>query len=175
MTSQWRIRVECWLSYTHASAYTRTGTHTCARTHRQICTMYCFSAATIIRESASVIRTLSVLLRSLSPYPAIFVFGGHMSRCFPRHKNTTYMTICTEMLTFRRWQKTSVEVGYPSTGHEQEGIWEGAEDVWISDCRVWTETAKDGERICEEEWVVNRVSHYYYYYYYYYYLFVLEC
>jgi len=26
---------------------------------------------------------------------------------------------------------------------------------FVSDCRVWTETAKDEERICEEKSVVN--------------------
>jgi hypothetical protein len=26
----------------------------------------------------------------------------------------------------------------------------GEEDVWIGDCRVWTETARGEERICEE-------------------------
>jgi hypothetical protein len=41
-------------------------------------------------------------------------------------------------------------VGQPSTGLCQEGIVEAEEDEWIGDCRVWTETAKCEERICEE-------------------------
>jgi hypothetical protein len=38
--------------------HTHTNTHagTCAHTHRQICNTYCFSTATMIRESASVLR-----------------------------------------------------------------------------------------------------------------------
>jgi hypothetical protein len=28
---------------------------------------------------------------------------------------------------------------------------QGEENVWIDDCRVWSETAKDEGRLCEEK------------------------
>ena len=54
----------------------------------------------------------------------------------------------TNILTFPRWEKTSTGAGQPSAGHKQEGTG-GEEDVEIGDCRVWSETAKGEERICE--------------------------
>jgi hypothetical protein len=65
----WRMRVACWLSKatytrTHRYTHTRPGTHTHghARKHRAISNTYCFPTARMIRESASVVRTLSGLL-----------------------------------------------------------------------------------------------------------------
>ena len=54
----------------------------------------------------------------------------------------------TNILTFPRWEKTSTGAGQPSAGHKQEGTG-GEEDVETGDCRVWSETAKGEERICE--------------------------
>jgi hypothetical protein len=41
----WRIRITCWISKA-----------TCTHTHTQICNTYCFSATTIIRERAWLLR-----------------------------------------------------------------------------------------------------------------------
>ena len=43
-------------TFTHAHAHTQHSTRTKARTHTQICNIYCFSTATMIRERASVLR-----------------------------------------------------------------------------------------------------------------------
>jgi len=40
---------------------------------------------------------------------------------------------------------------------------EGEEDVQIGDCRVWSETGKGGEWICEGESTVNWFEYCYYY------------
>jgi len=48
----------------------------------------------------------------------------------------------------------------PATGRKE------GKDV-VSDCRVWSETAKDGDECVKEN---RKRTEYYYYYYYYYYL-----
>ena len=57
----WRIILACWINkatctYAHAQTHAiwRARAHT--HTHTQICNVYCFSTATIIRERASVLR-----------------------------------------------------------------------------------------------------------------------
>ena len=58
-----RIRVECWISkatctHLHAKAHVpgRARARRHARAHTQICKIYCFSKAKIIRGRASVLR-----------------------------------------------------------------------------------------------------------------------
>ena len=46
-----RIRVACWISKA-----TRTHAHAHAHAHTQICNIYCFSTATMIRERVSELR-----------------------------------------------------------------------------------------------------------------------
>ena len=59
--------------------------------------------------------------------------------------------MCLRTLDFSWWQKTSIAVGQPSTGHKQKGIGEGEEDVQISDYRVWTETVKSKQQTYKEK------------------------
>jgi hypothetical protein len=51
----WRTRVACWISKT-ADTHARTRPRSRAPTQRQICNTYCFSTATMICESASLLR-----------------------------------------------------------------------------------------------------------------------
>jgi hypothetical protein len=55
----WRIGVACWIikaTYMHAHAHTYVTGYPHVRTHSQIYTTYCFCTATMIRESASILR-----------------------------------------------------------------------------------------------------------------------
>ena len=57
----WRLCVACWISKsTCRYAHTHATVH--ARSHTQISNIYCFSTATVIRESASVLRYMYTLL-----------------------------------------------------------------------------------------------------------------
>ena len=47
--------------------------------------------------------------------PAEFGSGRQTFLVFPSHKNTSFFKIRTKILTFPRWEKTSVGVGQPST------------------------------------------------------------
>jgi hypothetical protein len=61
----WRLRVACWIS---KGTCTHTPTRLGTRTHTQICNIYCFSTAAMIRERASLLRyryTLCVLTSAL--------------------------------------------------------------------------------------------------------------
>lgn len=53
----------------------------------------------------------------LSPCPTEFGSGHHMSWVYPSHKNMTFVTACTNIVTFTQWEKTSVGIRQPSTGH----------------------------------------------------------
>jgi hypothetical protein len=79
--------------------------------------------------------------------PAKFCSGHHMSRVFPNHKNATFLRKCKNILAFPLREKTSVEVGQPSTRQNRKRRRGKFVD---SDCSVWTETTKDKERICKE-------------------------
>jgi hypothetical protein len=48
---------------------------------------------------------------------------------FPSHKNTTFLTMRTNILTSPQWDKTATGFGEPSTSHQQEGIGQGVRDV----------------------------------------------
>jgi len=47
--------------------------------------------------------------------PAEFGSGCQMSLVFPSHKNSPFLTVNTNILTFPRLEKLSVGVGQPST------------------------------------------------------------
>ena len=52
-----RRRVACWISKaTHAWAHSLPCSHTHTHTHTEICNIYCFLTATMIRERVSVLR-----------------------------------------------------------------------------------------------------------------------
>ena len=40
----------------------------------------------------------------------------------PRNKNVPFVWMCTNIVTFSRWEQTSRGTGQPSAGHKQEGI-----------------------------------------------------
>jgi hypothetical protein len=78
--------------------------------------------------------------------------------CFPkfgsrrqRHKNTTFLTTHTNVLTFTRWEETSTGVGQPSTNHSQGRRQEEEKDVQVRNYRIAIERAKDEERKRKEE------------------------
>jgi hypothetical protein len=53
----WRMRVECWMcKATCTRQRARADAHAFARAQTQICNIYCFSTATVIRERASMLR-----------------------------------------------------------------------------------------------------------------------
>jgi len=47
--------------------------------------------------------------------------------------------------------KNIYRVGKASASHQQEGMGEGEEDVYISDYTACTETARDKEQMCREK------------------------
>jgi hypothetical protein len=51
------------------------------------------------------------------------------------------------ILTFPKWDETSIAFGEPSSSHELEGIGKGVTDVWMSDYRARIETQKNEEHI----------------------------
>ena len=55
------------------------------------------------------------------------------------------------ILTFPHWQKNIYRVGKAPASHQEEGIGKREEDVYISDYRACTETAKDKEQMCREK------------------------
>lgn len=59
---------------------------------------------------------------------------------FPRSWKYEFMTMCTNILTFLQWEKTSINL--PRTWTKGEG--EGEEDVWVSDDGVKTMTRNGG-------------------------------
>jgi hypothetical protein len=71
-----------------------------------------------------------------------------MSYRYSKPKYTTFLIMRTHILTFPRWDEISISVEQPSASHWQQEQ-EGEEDVWIGDCRVWTEPAKGERRICK--------------------------
>jgi hypothetical protein len=67
MTSQCGAFEFCWISKATYTP-TRLGTRTRAGIHTQICNIYCFSTATMIRERASLLRfTCIACLISFKP------------------------------------------------------------------------------------------------------------
>ena len=67
--------------------------------------------------------------RALSRWPTKFCSGRQISRVFPSHKNTTFLTRCTNILAFPLWEKTPIGVGQQSTSRQQEGRGEREENM----------------------------------------------
>jgi hypothetical protein len=80
-----------------------------------------------------------------------------MTQILPSHRNTTFLTMHVNILTFPQWEKMSMGVRQPSTSQEEIG--EGEKYVWVSDYRVWTETVENEEQICKEEVLSSSTSH----------------
>jgi len=79
--------------------------------------------------------------------PQNFVQDAKCLGVFPIRKNSTFSTMCTNILTYSWWEISSVEVRQPSTIQWEEGVWEAEEEVYTSYCRACTETMKS------EEWI----------------------
>lgn len=94
--------------------------------------------------------------RLLARCLAAFVVS-HVSRVCISHKNTTFLIIPTNILTFTRLEKISIGIRPSATSHKEEGKREAEEDMQISDCRVWTETANGEEGICNGRPVSGKV------------------
>jgi hypothetical protein len=77
--------------------------------------------------------------------------GCHMTQTFASHKNTTFLTMYKNILTFPQWDKTSRGTGQLSANHSYEGTGEEEEDVYISDF-------KSGLRLKEEEQIHKEKS-----------------
>ena len=92
--------------------------------------------------------TVPEFSRRLALCLAAFVFVSHMSRICTSHKNTTFLLMPTNILTFPRLEKISIGIRPSATSHKKEGKREGEEDMQISDCRVRTETVNGEEGIC---------------------------
>jgi hypothetical protein len=57
------------------------------------------------------------------------------------------LTMLRNILTFPKWDETSIGFGEPSSSHELEGIGKEVTDVYMSDYRAGIETEKDEEQI----------------------------
>jgi hypothetical protein len=120
----------------------------------------------------------------LARCPAKFSPGRQISRGFASNKNMTFLSMRTNDFISPQWEKTSTGVGRSSTGQWQEKTGQGEEDWKINDCWVWTETAKDEDRIRKDKsvremdvWVGVNFHFYYSDYnsnYYYYFVLSLE-
>ena len=86
--------------------------------------------------------TIPGFSKRLARCPSAFVFASQMSRVCISHKNTTFLTMPTNILTFPRLGQLSVGIRPSATSHKGEGKREGEEDMQVSDCRVRNETTK---------------------------------
>jgi hypothetical protein len=61
--------------------------------------------------------TVLWLLQSSVPGPRKIRFRTANARVCPRHTNTTFLTMHTDILTTLQWERTFIEVEQPSTEH----------------------------------------------------------
>ena len=105
--SIWRIRVACWISKatcTHAHAYALALKHKHGRAHTQICNIYSFSTATMIRERASFLRYAYIVclayfcevsVRQLFVFMFTTNIIGYLSSLFCQQSATAHYAIRT--------------------------------------------------------------------------------
>jgi len=61
----------------------------------------------------------------------------------------------TKILTFLERDRTSTEIGMPSTSHKWERMGKGERDLQFGVYGLWTETANDDERMYKEKSVTE--------------------
>jgi hypothetical protein len=105
----------------------------------------CFTRNPIRPDFSGTALVLWILESSVSVSRKIRVMTPNFP-WFQSHKNTTFLTVLTPTVG-ENIHKSRTAVSRPQTGRKTR--WRGK--CVGSDCRVWTESGKDEERVCKEK------------------------